>query len=64
MNELGKESLGTKGCLAKGVDLLLGEKGKGRLPRKVPNFRVQWEQMNHSGEVPGLPLASDRFEVS
>lgn len=64
MNQSGKESPGTKGCLAKGVDVLLGDKGKGRPPRKVPTFRVQWEQINHSGEVLGLPLASDCFEVS
>ena len=38
MGQWGRESRGTKGGLVKGVNVLLGEKDKGRLPRKVPSW--------------------------
>lgn len=73
MGQWGRESRGTKGGLMKGVNVLLAEKDKGRLPRKVPSWapasgfsavECGGLQKNQSGGVPGLPLASDCLEVS
>lgn len=41
-----------------------GAKGSQEGAQLVLSFRVQWEQVNHSGEVLGLPSASECFEVS